>query len=100
MSAEQAADGPDRDLEADLEKFTADAQVAPARVIVSQAQDQRLDLGRQRRTARPTRSLAKGCPAPAHQFAMPAEQGDGRETQAIDWEVRPEGGEDEAIDRA
>jgi hypothetical protein len=23
----------------------------------------------------------------------------GRETQAIDWEVKPDGGEDEAIDR-
>ncbi len=30
---------------------------------------------------------------------MPAEQGGGRETQAIDCEVTPDGGEDEAIDR-
>jgi hypothetical protein len=100
MSPEQPTDGPGRDLEAELEELTADAQVAPARVIASQAQDQLLDLGRKRRTARPARSFAKGGPLPAHEFAMPAEQGGARETQAIDWEVTPDGGEDEAIDRA
>ncbi len=29
MAPEQAADGPDRDLEAELEQFTADAGVMP-----------------------------------------------------------------------
>jgi hypothetical protein len=96
MSPEQAADGPGRDLEAELEHLTANAQVAPARVISSR--DQLLDLGRKRRTARPARSHAKGGPMPAHEFTMPAEQGGGRETQVIDWEMSPDGGEDEAID--
>lgn len=38
MAPEQAADGPGRDLEAELEELTADAQVAPARVIAGYAE--------------------------------------------------------------
>jgi hypothetical protein len=37
---------------------------------------------------------------PAYEFATPAEQRGGRETQAIDCEVTPDGGEYDAIDWA
>ncbi len=87
-------------MEAELEQLTADAQVAPARVIVSEAQDQFLRLALKRRPVRSARSFATGDPTPAHEFAMSAEQGGGPETQAIDLEVTPDGGEDKAIDWA
>ncbi len=96
MPTKQGADGGRGHPITELEQLALDAAGAPAWILASQPEDQLLQLCRVWRST-PAGSLAEGSPAPAHQFAVPTQQGRRREKQAAFRQVATEGGQDQAI---
>lgn len=72
LSAEKVADRRRRDAMADLKQFTADPNAGPPRILPCHPQDQ---LAKVLLQAGPTDASppAEGCPLPAYQLAMPAQ---------------------------
>ena len=71
-SSEQGADRRRADADAELAQLALDPDAAPARVLPGQTEDERTELGIDRRPARAT-GPAVG-PLPLHELAVPAEQ--------------------------
>src|SRR5450759_2502390 len=91
---EDSAHGCGRDADAVTPQLALDAQVPPAGVLLGQPQDQRDDLGMDRRATRTPRRVR---PAPGHQATMPAQQGLGHDQEAgpaPSWEQARCGGQE------
>ena len=71
VAVERGTDRDGRDLHAESKELALDALVAPARVLLGQADDQLLDVGIQLRPARCTMGIG---PGPGDQPPMPAQQ--------------------------
>src|SRR5262249_41427202 len=70
-AGENVAHGARRDSDACLAQLAGDPQVAPARVLAGEAQDQLAYIGVD---PRPARAAVRVCPAASEQSAMPGQQ--------------------------
>ena len=77
-SAKHRGDGRRRDVDAQLQEFAPDPEVAPPGVLSTEPDDQLLDRGIERRTARP----AGPVPAPPGERSLPPDQGVGPDQEA------------------